>query len=177
MIDEFSTRLSVRLVEKYPKEMPSLGITRYGIKFIISNVLPMLILLIIGLMFNLVSEIFICLISFSSLRMVSGGYHAKEPEICLLISTVTIVLIAKLGYIMSDYTMLLSLVSLILVLIYAPSNIENQTKILVEHFKYLKMISVLIIAIGFLTNNYLVISSLFVQSSLLIRLKGGEKFD
>ncbi|WP_340032566.1 accessory gene regulator B family protein [Paenibacillus sp. FSL K6-1122] len=177
MIDSFATRISTRLVEKFPDELPPLGITRYGIKFLISNVVPVVLLLIIGLMLNIVSEVVICLISFSSLRMVSGGYHAKKPEACLVISTILIALIAKFGYLLSDYTLLMNSLSLVLVAIFAPSNIENQTKILKEHFKYLKAISIGMIIMSFLLNNFLISAALLVQSLLLIRLKGGEKND
>lgn len=177
MIDKFATNISTKLVHNFPDEMPSLSVTRYGIKFILSNVLPITLLVLIGLISNMLTEIVICITSFSTLRMVSGGYHAKNPEVCLIISTITIVLIAKFGYIFSEYSIFLCITSMWLVFRYAPSNIKNQTKILEKHFKYLKVISILIIIIGFIIDNYLITASLFVQSTLLIRRKGGGNIE
>lgn len=177
MIDNFATKISTALVRKFPDELPPLGVTRYGIKFIISNVLPILLLIIIGYLMGINREIAISYISFAILRMVSGGYHAKKPETCLIISTILLVCIAKFGYLLFEYQLIMSLISLIMVLVYAPSDIKNQTKILEEHFKYLKLISVVIVLIGALMNNYLVIASMLVQSLLLIPMRGGEKID
>lgn len=174
MIDSFATKVSTRLVEKFPDELPPLGITRYGIKFLISNVMPVIFLVIAGLLMNTLSDIVICYLAFSILRMVSGGYHAKNPEMCLVISTVLLISIAKFGHLLSDYLLIMNILSLILVIVFAPSNIENQTKILQKHFKYLKIISITIILIGFLLDNYSISSSLLIQSLLLARLRGGE---
>lgn len=177
MIDNLATKVSRTLVDRFPNELPPFGITRYGIKFILSNLVPLLSLLLIGWILDTVYEIIVCYVSFASLRMVSGGYHAKMPEVCLIISTALITLIAKFGHIMIEYVHILNLVSLALVIIYAPSNIENQTKILKSNFKFLKLISIMIVLVGFVLNDVLVSASLLVQSLLLIRLKGGEKID
>ncbi len=177
MIDEFATKISIALVRKFPNELPPVGVTRYGMKFILSNGLPLVLLLLFGWTMNILQELMICYISFAILRMVSGGYHAKNPEVCLVISTTLLICIAKFGYFLQGYEMIIGTISAILVLIFAPSNIKNQTKILERHFIYLKILSFILVLIGILINDYLISASILVQSLLLISLKGGEEID
>jgi accessory gene regulator B len=175
MIDKLVDNISTSLVNKFPEELPPYGVTRYGIKFLISNLLPILLLLLIGTVINAFNEVMISILSFSTLRLVSGGFHAKKPELCLVISTIMILSIAKFGYFFEEYTVVVNLLSLTLVLIFSPSNIEGQTKILKENFKYLKLVSLAILAVGFFLDNYLISTSFLAQSIFLIRLKGGGK--
>lgn len=177
MIDKYVNEAATRLVAKYPNELPPFGITRYGLKFIITNIFPIVLLLLVGLMLNNYNNVLISIISFSTLRMVSGGYHSDYPETCLIYSTIIILTISQFSSYLIGYELIMSGVALVLVAIYAPSNIENQTKILKRHFKYLKYISILIVLIGTLFNNPTVIASMLAQSLLLVRLKGGEKLN
>lgn len=177
MIDKFVNNLALSLVAQYPNELPPYGITRYGLKFICTNIIPIGLLLLVGLILNNYNNVLVSVISFSVLRMTSGGYHSKFPEICLLYSTMIIITVASFGSAFSGFEWIMSLISMILVVIYAPSNIENQTKILQKYFKLLKYISVLTVLIGSLFQNPIVSASMLAQSLLLIRLKGGEVND
>ncbi|WP_091013407.1 accessory gene regulator B family protein [Paenibacillus amylolyticus] len=177
MIDRYVNNLSQTLVSKYPKELPPYGITRYGIKFIITNILPIMLLLLVGFMLNNYNNVLMSILSFSLLRMTSGGYHSKYPELCLVYSTIIIISIASFGNNFEGFEWIISGIALILVTIFAPSNIENQTKILKKYFKYLKYISILTVIVGSLFQSPIVSCSMLAQSLLLIRLKGGEKND
>ncbi|MFE6075700.1 accessory gene regulator B family protein [Paenibacillus sp. NPDC057886] len=177
MIDKYVNDLSQSLVTRYPEELPPYGITRYGLKFIITNILPITLLLLVGLMLNNYNNVLISILSFSLLRMTSGGYHSKYPEICMIYSTTIILSIASLGSHFEGFEWIISGIALILVTKFAPSNIDNQTKILKKYFKYLKYISILTVIVGSLFQNPIVSCSMLAQSLLLIRLKGGEKND
>lgn len=72
MIDRYVNNLSQTLVSKYPNELPPYGITRYGIKFIITNILPIMLLLLVGFMLNNYNNVLMSILSFSLLRMTSG---------------------------------------------------------------------------------------------------------
>ncbi|PYY28284.1 accessory gene regulator B family protein [Paenibacillus illinoisensis] len=175
IIDKAVSSLSHKLVERYPRELPSYAITRYGIKFLVSNIIPITLLLILGAILDILPIVSLSIASFSILRMVSGGYHAKYPEACLVISTVLIMGIAIYNEYLSPYMILCNVLSLVLVAIYAPSNIENQTKIKKKYFGHLKVISVLLVSTNFILQNTVIAASFLVQSILLIRLKGGVK--
>lgn len=175
MINNIVNNASRKLVDRFPNELPPYGITRYGIKFIVSNILPITLLLLVGWSLNIYNNVLISILSFSVLRLSSGGYHSKYPELCLIYSSILIIAIASVGKILNGFEWMFSIATLILVLIYAPSNIENQTKILRKHYKYLKYISILTVALGTIVKDPIVSCSMFAQSLLLIRLKGGDK--
>ncbi|WP_124115397.1 accessory gene regulator B family protein [Paenibacillus xylanexedens] len=174
MIDKFVNNTATRLVAQFPNELPPFGITRYSLKFIFTNVIPISLLLLIGVFTGNLSNVFISVLSFSILRMTSGGYHSDYPELCLIYSSVLILSIAEFGGLIGGFEWICSGIAFILVTVYAPSNIENQTKILKKYFKYLKYISMLTVLIGFLIQNPVVSLAMLAQSLLLVRLKGGE---
>ncbi|WP_063562990.1 accessory gene regulator B family protein [Paenibacillus sp. O199] len=175
MIDNYVNNISRKLVDRFPTELPPYGITRYGIKFIVSNILPIMLLLLVGLMFNIYNNVLISILSFSALRLSSGGYHSEYPEICLIYSSILMLTIATFGNLFEGVEWIFSIAALILVTIFAPSNIENQTKILSKYFIYLKYIAILTVLVGALIRDPIISCSMFAQSLLLIRLKGGDR--
>jgi accessory gene regulator B len=179
LIDKFSLIISKSLVDRYPNEMPSLGVVKYAIKFIICNVIPVILILLLAMMSGQFNEVLIALVGFSLLRMFSGGYHHKSAVVCILVSTtmITIVPVIGLTEFASNYMWIISIISLILVLIYAPSNIKNQTKVKAEYHFIFKMISLLIVSSNFIWGNSILSISFLIQSILLIpyeKLRGGD---
>ncbi|WP_029517998.1 accessory gene regulator ArgB-like protein [Paenibacillus polymyxa] len=174
MIDKLADDISNYLKNKYPEELPSTQIVRYSMKFVISNLLPIIIVLFASLFLNNTYEVMITLISFSSLRMFSGGFHFRSAEACIVFSSLTIIVISKIAIYLNDHTFLMFLVSLALVLIYAPSNIEKQTRVKEKNFIWFKIISLSLVAIIYAFDNPISNFAVLVQCLLLIRLKGGE---
>lgn len=178
IIDQFVDKLSHYLKDKYPNELPSYGIIRYAIKFIITNTIPILLIIILSLIFGDLQDSMIAILSFSLLRTFSGGFHFQTPEKCILFSTIMIISITKLGYYFEKYTFIMFVMSLLLTLKYAPSKITEQTKVKKENFKWFKIVSLFLVSIFYLINNPISNLAVLVQSTLLIRrLKGGEEVD
>lgn len=170
MIDQITNKLSLHLKTKYPEELPSLAVTRYSVKFIISNLLPLIILLISAWLLNLVPEVITAYLGFSILRMFSGGYHIKSADLCVVASVSLIYLIVGLSnYLSNYYKLLIIIISIILALIYSPSNIKKQTKIKEEYFIYLKIATILIIVSNIFINSNILTIAFFMQSLSLIR--------
>ncbi|KAF6620504.1 accessory gene regulator B family protein [Paenibacillus sp. EKM102P] len=175
IIDHFVDKVSHQLKNKYPDELPSYGIIRYALKFIITNTIPIFLIIMFSLIFGNLKESLIAILGFSLLRIFSGGFHFQTPEKCIIFSTVMIILISELGYYFTTHTFIMFIVSLLIVLIYAPSDIQNQTKVKKENYKWFKIISLLLVSIFYLIDNPISNLAILVQSILLIRLKGGGK--
>ncbi|MBT2759909.1 accessory gene regulator B family protein [Paenibacillus sp. ISL-20] len=176
LIDNFVLSISSKMKSKYPLELPERDVLEYALKFIITNVIPIITIILYGIVSDNLINILLSLGAFSLLRMFSGGYHIKSPELCIVTSIALIISLGQFGYLMADYIVLMNIISLILVIIYAPSNIRKQTLIPEKYDMILKLISCVIILINIYINNTYVSISILAQSILLIRpLKGGEK--
>lgn len=175
MIDKITMKLSIALKSKYPNELPEVETINYVHKFILSNILPIVIILTIAALTGNLASISLSLIGFAVLRAFSGGVHLKKLESCLLLSTAIIVGIPWLSDWVADYTTILTIIASILVLIYAPSNIRKQTLIPERFFIYLKIISFIIVVSNLLIESKVLAMAFFVQAITLIRLKGGER--
>lgn len=103
----------------------------YGLHLIISSIIGITIILTLGLIFNIFSNTFLFLISFISIRMYSGGYHAKSYIKC----NITLITIYLIVFLIVNYTpteliflssILLSIITLIIILKFAPTDTENK---------------------------------------------------
>lgn len=178
MIDALSMRLAVHVKALNPEETPSLEIMRYGIKFMIFNLITALAITVTALLFGNFEQALLCMISFAILRSISGGYHIKTAGLCAIASASMIQCSILLGEVINKYNnmeLIIGIVTLILVSIFAPSNIEEQTRIPKKYHGWLKVISVSLVLLNILwINNILLASGFFIQSLTLINTKNRE---
>lgn len=175
MIDKIIMDFSKALKRKYPNELPEVETLNYVHKFIVSNIIPIIIILLIGIYTNRLEDISLSLFGFAILRGFSGGIHLKSFGACFFISTILIIGIPFLGNYIADYSVLFTVLASLIVGVYAPSNIRKQTLIPEKYFIYLKIISTLIVLSNLLIRSDILTAAFFVQALTLIRLKGGEK--
>lgn len=94
-------------------------------------ILSILTTVLLGLIFDLVVESIVFLISFSFIRMYAGGYHCKKASSCYIMSSATVVLamiivnITPTWY-MLPISLLILLVSIPIVLKLAPVSATNK---------------------------------------------------
>lgn len=124
-------------------------------------------------------DIIVTMASFGLLRSISGGYHLKSGLLCIIVSSTLMLGIAYTSQFIRDYITILSLISIFLILLFAPSKIENQTNIPKKYYGILKILSASLVLINdVFINDSAIALSFFVQSLSLIHfdaLKGGEK--
>ncbi|AIG27499.1 accessory regulator AgrB [Brevibacillus laterosporus] len=166
MIEKLSKAISIKIKNASPERTNSIAVLSYALSILLNFFFICFFLLLIGLLTNRLQEIFIALMTFVILRFFSGGYHMKSLDHCVIVTTV---IIAVIPYIPVNNIIiyLLTAISVLLVLIYAPnSTYENLTvprKVLI-----LKLCSVLIVSINFVIVSPIVALAFFVQSLLLI---------
>lgn len=178
MIDALSMRLAVHVKALNPEETPSLEVMRYGIKFMIFNLITALSITVTALLFGNFEQALICMISFAILRSISGGYHIKTAGLCAVASAGIIQCGILLEDLLNKYNnmyLIIGISTLVLVSIFSPSNIEEQTRIPKKYHGWLKVTSVLLVLSNILwIHNILLASGFFIQSLTLIttRKKG-----
>uniref|UniRef100_UPI00403F44A4 accessory gene regulator B family protein n=1 Tax=Paenibacillus sp. FSL K6-1318 TaxID=2975291 RepID=UPI00403F44A4 len=126
--------------------------------------------LFIGLCIGKLKEIITIMISFAILRSTSGGIHLKSGDKCVVVTTVLFTVISLID-LSTVLILLLNSLSILLAFMYAPSRIEEQSKIDPIHYPKLRILSIIIIATNFLFMSSVIAIAFFVQCLTLIKLK------
>ena len=74
------------IIKNSDDEIKNQEILKYGLELLILKTFFVSILLIIGILSGNILESIVFTVSFSQIRSISGGYHAKSRLSCLIIS-------------------------------------------------------------------------------------------
>ncbi|MFC5469811.1 accessory gene regulator ArgB-like protein [Cohnella suwonensis] len=171
MIDAIANKIAVKLKEANPEETASIEIMKFALFGLIHNILTITTALFVGLCLGQLLETLLAAFSFMILRFVSGGYHFKTPLSCLLFSSFVFVAIPFVPTNMSSL-IILNLISLSLVLIFAPSNIKDHIRVSEKYFPIFKILSALLVIINiFIPDNSIITLAFIIQSVTLITFK------
>lgn len=166
MIDTFSEKLSVYVKGLNPEDTPSLDVMKYGITFIIFNLITILSIVLTSTLIGNFHDVLISMIAFTILRMISGGHHIQSAWLCAIASAAMFQLIVFLSATIdgSNIPMYIDAATIVLFAVFAPAKIEQQTRIKKQYHIWLKLISVSIVLL-----NILVIDSVLLTSTFLIQ--------
>ncbi|WP_025716072.1 accessory gene regulator ArgB-like protein [Paenibacillus sp. 1-18] len=171
-LDSIALDIATHIKTVVPNHPSSISVLKYGIAVVINTV--SIIFLTIGISFftGKVQETVMAMISFSLLRQVVGGIHLKSSAVCIVASTslLTALSFANFNY---NWIVVTSILSILLVLFYAPSRVEGRTRIPKRYFLLLKFIGVVLVAFNLWMAFPVVAASFFAQSLTLI--EGGVK--
>ncbi|TKH41659.1 accessory regulator AgrB [Paenibacillus terrae] len=166
-LDTIALDIATHIKTVVPDHPASIAVLKHGIAVVINTV--SIIVLTIGLSFitGKVEETILAMISFSILRQVVGGIHLRSNIVCIVVSTA---LLTALSFVNLNYNWIVitSVLSIILVLVYAPSRIDGKTRIPKRHYPLLKIFGVFIITLNLWLAISVVAASFFVQSLTLI---------
>lgn len=113
------------MIEKEISKMEDKDVIVYGLSTGIELVFNIITTIILGLLFGLVLESFVFLVSFSFLRIYAGRYHCEKALNCYLISSGVVALVlALVKFIPQKYLFIIGVILLLLavstILKYAP---------------------------------------------------------
>ncbi len=152
MLNSLATRIADKYFndsDNYPRE-----VYIYGIELLISSTISTLVILLIGLLTNTFWESVIFLISFSAIRVYTGGYHSMTYLRCNIISAWSYIAIVIFLYLFKDFIsnqiVMLSgyILTMLLAIIFAPVKHENKDLSTKDIKKY-KFLSLLMITVVF----------------------------
>ena len=134
------------LVENEDKELYS-----YGFFILLSQILYFIIVITIGILFNVIFESIIFYITFQFIRRYAGGYHAKTETRCDILSTLSIlccIVLIKLSKMYDIRIALLSASLVFAVLIFILCPLDTPEKPLNDkEYKYFRKISWIILSL------------------------------
>lgn len=170
MIDALSEKIAVKLKQYNEEETASVEVMKFGLAIVLSGLFTSLLCLTIGFFTGHFLDTIVTLLAFAFLRFFSGGFHFQSSIACTA-ATCVIVGAIPLVPVSGQMNLILTLASLALVALFAPSNISGATRMPEKYYPLLKIISIVIVASNLLLHNDLLALTFFVQSLLLIRLK------
>lgn len=177
MIERLSAKLAQSLKDAIPDHPASVAKLKFGIHILLNTVLTIGVAVVLGLLIGDLAGVMTVLFGFALLRAFSGGIHVKIALLCIVVSAGAATLLALTRELSLPQPVFgwISLISLLLVLVYAPSRIAGQTRIPRRFYPHLKVLSLLIVASNLFIRSDLLAIAWFVQALTLIRpWKGGE---
>jgi accessory gene regulator B len=168
MIEAIAANWATKLKKAVPEHPASIAVIKFALQLFIETILTLLTAVVISSFTNKTIETLIVLIAFAILRAVSGGFHFKTAAACIL-STSIGANIAAFSQFNDTVILVMGGTSLLLAAIFAPSKIENQTRIPKKYYPALKIISLVIISTNFLFMSSILASAFLIQSITLIR--------
>ncbi|MBW7454129.1 accessory gene regulator ArgB-like protein [Paenibacillus sepulcri] len=166
-------RLAAGLKRRAPDHPSSVEELQFSIEALFNTFGTLIAALILSLMTGKTQETIYAMLAFAVLRAVSGGIHLKHSWTCL-VSTSIAANIVGFSSISNLTVYCLTIVCILLAILYAPSRIEQQTRIPSKYFPLLRWISVLIVCSNFYFQSSIVAISFLIQCILLIKWRGGD---
>lgn len=174
IIEKAALQIATRLKNLAPEHPASIDVLSFALAILINTLSIIGLTLLVSFVTGNTKEAITILITFALLRSVTGGIHLNSGTACVLFTTTLFTTISFIG-ISNEACIILNLISLILVMIYAPSGIERQSRIKRKYYPLLKVIGISLILMSLLIFDSTLTITFFIQSVLLIRLKGGGK--
>lgn len=151
----------------------------YGLESIYLTIEKIILIIIISLILNVFKEVMLFMLIYNVIRFTGFGAHAKNSITCLIISTITFILIPIIAIhitIPIYMKIMIGIICLILFLIYAPADTEKRPIISKKRRFFYKIcttfIGVLYIILSlYIKNNFMsnvLIFSLILQSIMIL---------
>lgn len=170
MVDNLAFSIARRIKNMVPNHPSSVNILKYALIVILNAMFGIALSLLISILTGKTSEVIIIILSFALLRQLSGGYHIKSSDGCVIFTVFLFTLISLIS-LNSITVLILNCSSVLLALFFSPSKIDKQSKIPKKYYPYLKIVSVLLVTINFYLQSSTIAMAFFTQCISLIRLK------
>lgn len=138
----------------------------YAIYIILSSAFHMATVIVLGLVFNLLTESLVFYLSFIAIRKFAGGYHAKTPTRCYVFSVISSIIMLCLikyansvGNIFTYLLIIFELLCVVLIILMSPLDTENNPLNSYEK-KWYKTLAVLISVCIFIISLFCVLTEL-----------------
>ncbi|WP_068499081.1 accessory gene regulator ArgB-like protein [Paenibacillus kribbensis] len=168
MIETLALRMATHIKSTIPDHPASVAVLKHSLSIVLNVVFIVCLTMGAALLTGKVKEASLMLVMFAILRQITGGIHLKTGIGCVL---VTSIVCTALSFFTLSYKLSIgaTILSIILILIYAPSGIEKQSRIPKRYYPLLKTIAVLLVGTNLVFASSILAISFLVQSITLIR--------
>ncbi|OME96964.1 ABC transporter permease [Paenibacillus lautus] len=173
MIEGLSKRIAEGIKRQVPDHKSSVPVLKHAIAIILNVLFIVVFTLLISIFTGNVKQAVIALTGFAVLRQFSGGYHLKTGAGCIAFTTALFTLVSFVEMEIAG-VLIINVLSLLLVMLFAPSRIERQSRIPRKHYVKLRIISSVIVMFNFGLQSPTLAVIYLVQALSLLRWKGGQ---
>ncbi|WP_167747185.1 accessory gene regulator ArgB-like protein [Cohnella luojiensis] len=175
MVGAIALLIAEAIKKVEPEKTASIAVMKYSLEVIIQTLLTLLYIGIIGILTDALTETMFGALGFVVLRFFSGGLHLRTAIHCSITSTILISIAPHIP-LNGKWIIIVTGVSFVLMLCFAPSNIERHARIPKKYFPFLKLISTLIVALNFFfLESYLAMVFLFQAITTIPYRKEAKK--
>jgi len=162
-----SSRTAAAIKRQVPQHTASQEVLRYSLSMILNVLFIVCLTFGVSLWTGNTREAVEILISFAILRQLTGGIHLKSGDACVLVTS-GLFTVLSFFHLSGWPLVVMGVISLALILRYAPTGIEKQSRIPRRHYPKLKAAAALLIIISLFLGSAPVAISFFVQATTLI---------
>lgn len=170
MVESLSLRIAQMIKRVEPERTASLEVLKFALIVLLNTMITVIAITVIGALTDSLVETLFGLTSFIILRYFSGGLHMKKAVHCSLISIICIVAAPHIP-LTETGVIIVGMISLVLILVFAPSNIEGHARIPKKYHFLLKIVAAVIVCANFFLMSSTIAIVFLVQSSSTIRIK------
>lgn len=168
MIDFLAVQAAEHIKRKVPDHPASIAVLRHALAIIINMLFVIIITVSITVITGTLLKAIIIMATFSILRQVTGGYHMQSGIGCVVASSLLFILLSLIT-LPTSILIIITIISASLVLMFAPSKIEKQSRIPSKYYLLLKLLGTVLVATNFLFLSSAIGLAMLAQSLLLIR--------
>ncbi|OKP84226.1 hypothetical protein A3842_08310 [Paenibacillus sp. P3E] len=168
-MNSLAIKISAAIKRANPEETSSLEVMQYALNIILNTLITFFAAMAIGLFFNNLLATFIFYISFSVLRICSGGFHLPTAWACNIVTALLCSLTPLLNPV-GQALWIINAVSLVTMLVFSP-NPDKHAQIPQSLFPALKVISIVMVSLNFLIGSSVIGLAFLVQSLTVIPWK------
>lgn len=167
MFDKWVMKAAVWIKNENPEKTASVAVLHFALTGLLNSLVIFTIVVLIGAISGHIGDSLLASLFFVLLHFFSGGFHFKSAWMCTLFSS-CIMAAALLIPLSIEWLYIITVFTIIIIVAFAPSNIENHARIPKRYFPILKLISILIVAMNLFTQSTAVCFAMFFQALLVI---------
>ncbi|MBB6633765.1 accessory gene regulator B family protein [Cohnella thailandensis] len=173
MIEKLALSIATSIKKVDEDQTPSIEVMKFSLITILHTLFTMVIIIIVGLVLGKPWVTLYGLLYFMLLRFFSGGYHLHSSLWCSVLSVV-LMCAAPFISLSNDLIIIGNIVNLVMMAIFAPSNIKGFAQIPEKFFPILKLVSIVIVGANFFMKDPTLTIVAIFQSVLLLFKNGKE---
>ncbi len=154
MLGRIADSIAVLFLKKNIINEDELPVYQYGMQVLICNIAGMLTVLIVGILISRLVESIIFITIYATLRIYTGGYHARTPLVCniVFLGTYLVTVMLEALKVNNSVVWIMYLLSCLIILRFSP--IENVNKELDEKSLIISTLLLMILLAGDITDRY-----------------------
>lgn len=149
MIESWAEKLAVTIKGANESETSSIAVMKYALTIVINFLIPYTAALLIGFITGKPLETAISVLAIILVRASSGGYHFDSSSICIIVTAAAAAIPPHIT-LATSWSLILTAVSLLLFLIFAPANIKGYAQMPEKYFPAMKLAASAVVASNFL---------------------------